>query len=118
MGEPTNDEWWRHDEPAVNDRQARERRAAERRRPEEDPYSGAASHPRASRDGRAVRPETGRSEAAELPHARRRSRGRRSGSSAVGHRGGPAERYGYSARDERGGGCDRGRGDNPGRRNR
>lgn len=45
MGEPTNDEWWRHDEPAVNDRQARERRAAERRRPEEDPYSGAASHP-------------------------------------------------------------------------
>lgn len=102
MGEPTNDEWWRHDEPAVNDRQVRERRAAERRRPEEDPYSGAASHPRAPRDGRAVRPETGRSEAAELPHARRRSRGWRSGSSAVGHRGGPAQRYGYSA-PERGG---------------
>lgn len=96
MGEPTNDEWWRHDEPAVNERQTRERRAAERRRLEQDPYYGAASRHRPPRDGRAVRPETGRSEAAELPNARRRSRGGHAGPSAPGHRGGPAQRYGYS----------------------
>ena len=46
MGEPTNDEWWRHDEPAVNERQTREHRAAERRRLEQDPYYGAGTVPR------------------------------------------------------------------------
>ena len=97
MGEPTNDEWWRHDEPDVNDRQARERRAAEKCRLEGDPYSAASGRHRPPRDGRAVRPEMGRSEAAELPHARRRSRGARHGAAAPGHRGGPAQRYGYSA---------------------
>lgn len=102
MGEPTNDEWWRHDEPAVNDRQARERRAAERRRPEEDPVlrrrepspRAARRSRRASRDG----PRRGRRAAPRAPPLQ----GPALGSSAVGHRGGPAQRYGYSA-PERGG---------------
>lgn len=106
MGDPTNDEWWRHDEPAVNERPSRDGapaggRGGRGRDPYEgDPY-GQPRRQRPPREGHAVRPDMGRREAASLPNARRRSR---AGSASAGayHREGPARRQGYSA-SERGG---------------
>lgn len=121
MGDQTNDEWWRHDEPAVNERHAsapssgRPSRAggaagqgardARGSRDVRDAHGGRVSSPRPVREGRTVRPETGRREAASLPNARSRAHsGARPANGPRGYRQGPAQRleYGESERCGRG----------------
>lgn len=112
MGDQTNDEWWRHDEPAVNER----RPSAPSSNPGRSGGSGASGRsardarvsrddvrsPHPVREGRVVRPETGRREAASLPNARSRARsGARPTSGPRGYRRGPAQRLEYGESERR-----------------
>ena len=114
MGEQNNDEWWRHDEPAVNERHASASGAPSGARPVSGSQAGSArggsrpaqphvSSARPVREGRAVRPETGRSEAASLPNARSRSRAGQRGDAhpSRAHREGPAQRFEYGEPERR-----------------
>ena len=114
MGEQNNDEWWRHDEPAVNERHASASGTPSGARPVSGSQTGSArggsrpaqphvSSARPVREGRAVRPETGRSEAASLPNARSRSRVGQRGDArpSRAHREGPAQRFEYGEPERR-----------------
>lgn len=103
MGEPSDGAWWQHDEPDVNERRASYPHAGAqpaRRGPARESSSGGygARPSRPRKDGRRIDPAEGRSAAASLPNARRRSvSGERPGERGGYHRSGPAHRNEYGS---------------------